>query len=226
MNEFGEEMGTTGSSTFFIFGEGFYAENLSFENSSGSVGQAVAVRVSGDKAVFYKCNFLSDQDTLYLQGSDSRQYYKDCYIEGTVDFIFGASTAFFDHCIINAKSKGYITAASTTEQTEYGMVFENCKLKGDAGKQSVYLGRPWRNHAQTVWINCSMGEHIKQQGWHNWNKPDAENTVFYAEYNSSGPGGDGKRVAWSKNLTHTEALKYTKEKVLKGNDNWNPTINN
>src|SRR5690606_34125263 len=226
LNEFGEEMGTTGSSTFFIFGNGFYAENVSFENSSGSVGQAVAVRVSADKVVFNNCNFISDQDTLYLHGSTSRQYYKDCYIEGTVDFIFGASTAFFDRCIIKSKSKGYITAASTSEDASYGMVFENCKLIGDVQMQSVYLGRPWRNHAQTVWINCYMGEHIKLQGWHNWNKPDAEHTVFYAEYNSIGPGAQGDRVVWAKQLSQTQALEYTKERVLKGNDNWNPTINN
>lgn len=225
-NEFGEDMGTTGSSTFFIFGDGFNAENLSFQNSAGKVGQAVAVRISADKVVFDNCKFLGNQDTLYLQGADSRQYYKDCYIEGTVDFIFGASTAFFDHCTINAKSKGYITAASTKEHVDYGMVFENCKLISNAEKQSVYLGRPWRNHAKTIWINCYMGDHIKQQGWHNWNKPEAERTTFYAEYNSSGPGADGNRVAWSKKLTKTQAMKFTKEEVLKGNDNWNPTINN
>lgn len=225
-NDFGEQMGTTGSSTFFVFGDGFYAENLSFENSAGEVGQAVAVRVSADKVVFNNCNFLANQDTLYLQGSNSRQYYKDCYIEGTVDFIFGASTAFFDHCIIKSKSKGYITAASTKENVDFGMVFKNCRLINGTQKQSVYLGRPWRNHAKTVWINCYMEDHIKQKGWHNWNKPEAQQTVFYAEYNSSGPGADENRVVWSKQLSDAQAKAYTIEEVLKGNDNWNPTINN
>lgn len=226
VNEFGEEMGTTGSSTFFVFGDGFQSENLSFENSAGNVGQAVAVRVSGDRVVFYNCRFLGNQDTLYLQGTHSRQYYKECYIEGTVDFIFGASTAFFENCTINAKSKGYITAASTTKDTPYGMVFKNCKLISSSQKHSVYLGRPWRNYAQTVWIDCYMEDHIIPQGWHNWNKPEAERTVVYAEFNSSGPGAATNRVAWSKKLTKSKALEYTKEKILKGNDNWNPTINN
>lgn len=225
-NAFGEEMGTTGSTSFYVFGDGFYAENISFENSAGNVGQAVAVRVNGDKVVFNNCKFLGNQDTLYLHGKESRQYYKDCYIEGTVDFIFGSSTAFFEDCTINAKSKGYITAASTIESTTYGMVFKNCKLISEAEPESVYLGRPWRNYAQTVWLDCQMGNHIKQQGWHNWNKPEAEKLVYYAEYNSSGPGANQNRVPWAKKLSRTEALKFTKENVLKGNDNWNPTINN
>lgn len=225
-NEFGEEMGTTGSSSFFIFGDGFYAENISFENSAGTVGQAVAVRVNGDKVVFNNCKFLGNQDTLYLHAKESRQYYKDCYIEGTVDFIFGSSTAFFEDCTINSKSKGYITAASTKEDTDFGMVFKNCKLVSEVQAQTVYLGRPWRNYAQTIWIDCHMGNHIKPEGWHNWHKPDAEQTAYYAEYNSSGPGAHSKRVSWAKELSRAEAMKFTKEKVLKGNDNWNPTINN
>ncbi|HLV63803.1 pectinesterase family protein [Galbibacter sp.] len=226
VNDFGEEMGTTGSSTFFVFGDGFKAENLSFENSAGNVGQAVAVRVSADRVVFYKCKFIGNQDTLYLQGANSRQYYKECYIEGTVDFIFGASTALFENCTIKSKSKGYITAASTPKVASYGMVFKNCKLISEAQKNSVYLGRPWRNYAQTVWIDCYMGDHIKPLGWHNWNKPEAERTVFYAEYNSSGPGATSNRVAWAKKLTKNKMLEYRKENIFKGNDNWNPTINN
>lgn len=220
-NRFGEEIGTSGSSGFFVFGDGFTARNITFENSSGPVGQAVAVRIDGDKAIFENCRFLGYQDTLYPHGSNSRQYYKNCYIEGTTDFIFGWSTAVFENCEIFSKKGGsYITAASTNEDADYGFVFINCRLTGDTPAQSVYLGRPWRPYAQTVFINCEMGSHIKPEGWHNWNKPDAENTAFYAEYNSSGPGAaKDSRVKWSHQLTAGESEKFTLEKIFK---DWNP----
>lgn len=223
LNRFGEEMGTTGSSGFFIFGDDFTARNITFENSSGAVGQAVAVRVDGDRVVFERCRFLGFQDTLYPHGAGSRQFYKDCYIEGTVDFIFGWSTAWFEGCVIAPKSSGYITAASTEALTSHGFVFSNCRIEGDAPRHSVYLGRPWRDHAQTVFLHCFMDESVKPAGWHNWNKPDAEKTTFYAEYGSYGPGAsDEKRVAWSHLLTDEAAADYTLEKVLGGTDDWNP----
>ena len=223
-NTFGEEMGTTGSTSFYVFGDNFKAKNITFENSAGHVGQAVAVRVDGDKVIFENCKFLGNQDTLYLHGENSRQYYKDCYIEGTVDFIFGWSTAFFENCEIYCKNTGYITAASTNENTAYGMVFKNCKLIGSASENTFYLGRPWRDYAQTIWIDCYMDKHIKPEGWHNWNKPNAEITTFYAEYNSSGPGASEKRVEWEKKLNKESVKKYTKKKVLKGLDDWNPEL--
>jgi len=213
-NEFGEEIGTTGSSSFFIFGNGFKAENITFENSAGSIGQAVAVRVDGDEVVFINCNFLGNQDTLYLHGKDSRQYYKDCYIEGTVDFIFGWSTAVFENCEIFSKSDGYVTAASTEKGATYGMTFIDCDFTGKAEKNSVYLGRPWRDYAQTVLINCKLGNHIKPEGWHNWDKPNAEQTTFYAEYGSTGPGASTSRVGWAKILTAQQASKFTVDKIL------------
>ncbi|MBN3582691.1 pectin esterase [Algoriphagus aestuarii] len=223
-NKFGEEMGTTGSTSFYVFGDGFYAKNITFENSSGPVGQAVAVRVDGDKVVFEKCRFLGFQDTLYPHGDRSRQYYKDCYIEGTVDFIFGWSTAVFENCEIFSKApSGYVTAASTEKETEFGFVFINCKLTGDAPENSVYLGRPWRDYAQTVFINTEMGTHIKPEGWHNWGKPNAERTSFYAEFGSTGLGANSsQRVPWSNQLTVEEAAKFTAELVLAGEDGWSP----
>ncbi|MFV0539853.1 MAG: pectinesterase family protein, partial [Aestuariibaculum sp.] len=177
-NTFGEEMGTTGSTSFFVFGDNFKAKNITFENSAGPVGQAVAVRVDGDKVIFENCRFLGNQDTLYLHGNNSRQYYKDCYIEGTVDFIFGWSTGYFENCEIYCKNNGYVTAASTNKDTKYGFVFKNCKITGSAEKATFYLGRPWRDYAQTVWIDCYMDKLIKPEGWHNWNKPQAEETTF------------------------------------------------
>ncbi|MEB2781069.1 pectinesterase family protein [Algoriphagus sp. C2-6-M1] len=221
-NKFGEEMGTTGSTSFFVFGDGFYAKNITFENSAGPVGQAVAVRVDGDKVIFEKCRFLGFQDTLYPHGATSRQYYKDCYIEGTVDFIFGWSTAVFENCeIFSKKGGGYVTAASTEEGTKYGFVFIDCKLTSDGEMASVYLGRPWRDFAQTVFINTEMGAHIKPEGWHNWNKPNAEETSFYAEYGSVGPGAhSSRRVGWSHQLSKEEAANFIAKAVLAGDDGW------
>ncbi|MDX5417817.1 MAG: pectinesterase family protein [Hymenobacteraceae bacterium] len=220
-NRFGEEMGTTGSTSFFIFGDDFSADNITFENSAGPVGQAVAVRIDGDRVMFTNCRFLGNQDTLYPHGEKSRQYYKNCYIEGTTDFIFGWSTAVFDNCEIYSKKGGsYVTAASTVEGTPYGFVFLNCRLTGDAPKGSYYLGRPWRPHAKTVFINSYLGPHIKPEGWHNWNKPEAEQTTFYAEYKSKGPGARaGKRVDWSHQLSKKQLNDYTLEKIF---DGWIP----
>ena len=214
-NRFGEEIGTTGSSSFYVFADDFSAANITFENSSGPVGQAVAVRISGDRVKFNNCRFLGFQDTLYPQGEKSRQYYKDCYIEGTVDFIFGWSTAVFDNCSIFCKKAGYVTAASTLETTPYGFVFMNCKITGDAPINSFHLGRPWRPHAKTVFINCFLDKHIKPEGWHNWSKPDAEKTAYYAEYKSTGPGANNSaRVGWSHQLTDEEVKNFTIEKIF------------
>jgi pectinesterase len=222
-NRFGEEMGTTGSTSFYIFAEGFTAENITFENSSGPVGQAVAVRIDGDMAAFQNCRFLGFQDTLYPHGENSRQYYKNCYFEGTVDFIFGWSTAVFDECTIFCKDHGYITAPSTNENSEFGFVFLNCKITGDAPESSFYLGRPWRPFGKAVFIGCELGKHIKPEGWHNWGKTENEKTAFFAEYQNSGPGAKENRVTWSHELTGDEAAKYTVANIL---DDWaiNPKL--
>ncbi len=221
-NAEGTNIGTSGSYSFAIDGDYFKAENITFENSSGPVGQAVAVRIDGDKVAFTNCRFLGFQDTLYTRGDKSRQYYKNCYIEGTTDFIFGASTAVFDSCELFSKlGSSYVTAASTPVNIAYGYVFLNCKLTSDAPKESVYLGRPWRNYAKTVFINCEIGEHINPQGWSNWGKKDAESTTFYAEYESTGKGGDlSNRVTWSHSLTAQQVKSdYTISKILSG---WQP----
>lgn len=219
-NSFGEEIGTGSTASFLIYGDDFTAENITFENSAGAVGQAVAVRVDGDRIQFVNCRFLGFQDTLYVHGDRSRQYYKDCYVEGAVDFIFGWSTAVFENCTIFCKRSGYVTAASTLEGQPHGLVFLNCKITGDAPESTFYLGRPWRPFAKTVFINCYLDKQIKSEGWHNWNKPDAEKTSFYAEYKSHGPGASGGRAPWTKQLTDEEAAKYTVSNILNGNDGW------
>lgn len=230
-NAEGKEIGTTGSSTVFIYSNDFTARNISFENSAGKVGQAVAVLISGDRIVFENCRFLGNQDTLYLKGvqdmqdktKPSRNYFKNCYIEGTTDYIFGAGTAVFENCIIYSKeTASYVTAASTPQDNEFGFVFINSKITGNAKEQSVYLGRPWRPFAKTVYIDCEINSTIKPEGWHNWNKPDAEKTTFYAESNSKGAGADNsQRVPWSHQLSKDERKKYTTANILKGKDNWN-----
>ncbi|WPO89393.1 pectinesterase family protein [Chryseobacterium indologenes] len=230
-NAEGKDIGTTGSSTIFIYSNDFTAKNISFENSSGKVGQAVAVLTSGDRIAFENCRFLGNQDTLYLKGAQdstdktkpSRNYFKNCYIEGTIDYIFGAGTAVFENCTIYSKeTASYVTAASTPQENEFGFVFINSKIIGNAKENSVYLGRPWRPFAKTVYIDCEINSTIKPEGWHNWSKPDAEKTTFYAEFNSKGSGAHiSKRVPWSHQLTKGERKKYTTEIILKGNDRWN-----
>ncbi len=244
----GEEMGTFHSYSILVAGEGFKAENITFENTAGSgkiKGQAIAAYVDADRVHFRNCRFLGHQDTLYtgplppkpmlkngFKGPSinperlvGRQFYEHCYIEGDIDFIFGSAMAVFKDCTIKSLDmgaekeglNGYITAASTPSGSEFGYVFIHCSLESECAPKTVYLGRPWRNYAQTVFINCSMGEHIKEEGWHNWNKADSEKTVFYAEYQSRGPGGNiNRRVPWAKILTEEEAKKYQIEQLF----NW------
>ncbi|HEY8938348.1 MAG TPA: pectinesterase family protein [Cyclobacteriaceae bacterium] len=211
------------SYTVKVAGDDFYAENITFENTAGPVGQAVALHVEADRCVFRHCRFIGNQDTIYAARENSRQYFLNCYIEGTTDFIFGAATSVFENCSILSKKDSYITAASTTQHTIYGYVFINCRLEALAGVTKVYLGRPWRIYAKTVFVNCELGSHILSEGWHNWNKTEAEKTTFYAEYNSKGEGAKtAKRVAWSHQLTQKEAKHYSANEILKGNDKWNP----
>lgn len=201
--------------TFLVEADDFYAENLTIENSAGKVGQAVALHVEGNRCVFKNCRILGNQDTVYLNGENSNHYFNTCTIEGTTDFIFGSATAVFNNCDIISKSDSYITAASTTNGKPFGFVFLECNLLSKEHVKKVYLGRPWRNYAKTVFINCSMGEHILPEGWHNWNKTEAESTSFYAEYKSSGKGANPqRRVAWSHQLTEDEVKNYSLEIIL------------
>lgn len=221
-NAFGENKGTSGSASIYIYASDFYAENITFANSAGPVGQAVACFVAGDRVHFKKCRFLGFQDTLYTWGRNSRQYYEECYVEGSVDFIFGASTAVFDRCHIHSKTKGYVTAPSTPQEAKYGYVFYDCRLTAEAGLEgNVYLSRPWRPYGQAVYVRCELGSHIRPEGWHNWGKETNERTAFYAEYQCYGPGADiEKRVSWSHQLPNLRG--YTMHEVLAGSDGWNP----
>ena len=214
-------MSTSGSSSCYIYAPDFYAENITFENTAGRVGQAVACFVSADRAVFRHCRFLGNQDTLYTYGRHCRQYYDECYIEGTVDFIFGWSTAVFNRCTIRSVGNGYVTAPSTDEGEAYGYVFFDCNLTASEEVDKVYLSRPWRPYGQAVFIRCRLGKHIVPEGWHNWGKKEAEKTVYYAEYESTGEGAcPEQRASFSRQLENTDD--FTLEKILGGDDGWNP----
>lgn len=191
------------------------AQNISFVNSAGPVGQALALYVDADKAVFKNCRFIGNQDTIFAAGENARQLFVDCYIEGTTDFIFGPSTAVFQNCTIKGKSDSYITAANTTEGKRFGFVFLDCNIIADTAVRKLYLGRPWRAYSKTVFIRCSMPKQIAAEGWNNWNNPENEKTVYYAEYKSRGEGANTKgRVAWSKQLTDKEEKEYSLETIF------------
>ncbi|WP_331059026.1 pectinesterase family protein [Hymenobacter sp.] len=213
------------SHTVLVQAPDFEAENLTFENAAGyTAGQAVALHVEGDRATFRHCRLLGNQDVLLVATAGNRQYFQDCYIEGTTDFIFGASTAVFNRCTINSKKNSYITAASTPAEQRYGFVFLNCKLTADTAlAKKVYLGRPWRPYAKVVYLNTDMGVHIEPQGWDNWKKPENEKTAFFAEYKSTGPGANAQeRAAWSRQLTAKEAKQYTLKIIFAGKETWLP----
>jgi len=216
-------MGTFRTYTIWVQGVGFTAENITFENNAEQLGQAVAVHVDGDRAIFRNCRLLGNQDTLLTANQESRQYYEDCYIEGTTDFIFGPATAWFERCHIHSKKNSYITAASTVEGHEYGYVFNRCRLTAADTITKVYLGRPWRPFAATLFMRCELGSHILPAGWHNWDNPQNEQTARYAEYRNTGPGASPvTRVAWSHQLSRKEAGVYTIEKVFARLDGWSP----
>ncbi|MGN0309006.1 MAG: pectinesterase family protein [Bacteroides sp.] len=221
-NRFGEEMGTSGSATCYVYAPDFYAEGITFRNSAGAVGQAVACFIEADRAFFRRCRFLGFQDTLYTYGKGVRNYFEECYIEGTVDFIFGWSTAVFNRCRIHSIGKGYVTAPSTDQGQPYGYLFYDCQLTAAEGLDGqVYLSRPWRPYAKALFARCELGSHIHPAGWHNWSKPEAEKTVFYAEYQSTGEGADTKqRAAFGRQLKSLKGMEM--EQALAGSDGWNP----
>lgn len=216
--------GTFFSSVVEVNGAEFRAKNITFENSYGVGTQAVAISIHSDRVIFEKCRFLGWQDTLYA--AMGRQYYRDCYIEGHVDFIFGNATAVFDHCEIHSKGAGFITAQSrTSPQQTTGFVFLDCKLTGENTGKGVFLGRPWRPYSRVVYINCQMGGHILPEGWDNWNNNAAnEKTAWYGEIGSTGKGaGNRSRVSWAYPITPAQAAAFHPSVFLRGNDNWDPT---
>jgi pectinesterase len=219
----GKPIGTFRTPSTVIDADDFVVENLTFENSAGPVGQALAIRIDGDRVMFRNCRFLGWQDTILL--NRGRQYFENCYVAGHVDFIFGGATAWFEACHIHCLSNGYITAASTPLQQPFGFVFSRCKITGESPGIRTYLGRPWRPFASVIWLNTEMSDVVRGEGWNNWRDPAREKTARYAEFNSTGPGANlQQRVPWARHLTESEANAITPGRVLGGADGWNPSF--
>lgn len=217
------KMGTFRTYTVKVEGSDITFKNLTIENNAAQLGQAVALHTEGDRLKFINCRILGNQDTIYTGAKFTRLYFKDCYIDGTTDFIFGPSTALFEDCIIHSKRNSYVTAASTPKEAKYGYVFKHCKLTAEPGVDKVYLGRPWRPYAYTLFIECELGKHIVSAGWHNWGKQSNEETARYMEYKNTGEGANvSERVAWSKQLTKKEAEAVTVDAIFSTQSNWNP----
>jgi pectinesterase len=217
------KMGTFKTYTFLLSGNDITLENLTIENSSEPLGQAVALHIEGDRVILRNCRLLGHQDTLYAGRDGARQYFENCYIEGTTDFIFGPATTWFEGCTIHCKKNSYITAANTPQNIKYGYIFNNCNIILAEGVDAMYLGRPWRAYAMTLFMNCTLPKGIKPEGWDNWSSEENEKTTRYMEYNNSGEGAaTNLRVKWAKILTAEDVKEYTITNVLSGCDNWNP----
>lgn len=215
-------MGTFRTYTMKVDGNMITFKNITIENNAAKLGQAVALHTEGDRLVFINCRILGNQDTIYTGKPGTRLYFKDCLIEGTTDFIFGPSTAWFENCEIFSRSNSYITAASTPQDRPYGYVFNNCHITAAEGVDKVFLGRPWRDYGYTLFMNCNLGKHIRPEGWHHWEK-QRMNTARYLEYNNTGEGAaTSQRAAWTKQLTKKEAAKITLENVFGIDDKWIP----
>lgn len=217
------KMGTFRTYTVKVEGSDITFKNLTIENNAAQLGQAVALHTEGDRLKFINCRILGNQDTIYTGAKFTRLYFKDCYIDGTTDFIFGPSTALFENCMIHSKRNSYVTAASTPKEAKYGYIFKHCKLTAEPGVDKVYLGRPWRPYAYTLFIECELGKHIVPAGWHNWGKQSNEETARYMEYKNTGEGANvSERVAWSKQLTKKEAEAVTVDAIFRTQSDWNP----
>jgi pectinesterase len=217
----GDTINTYTSASFFMRADHFTARNITFQNDAGfTAGQAVAIQITGDDAAFFNCRFVGNQDVLFPSKAATRQYFEHCYIEGTTDFIFGPSVAWFEQCHIHSKKNSHVTAASTPKDQEFGYVLNDCVLTGDTTLHGVSLGRPWRPFANVVYIHCYLDRHIIPQGWSNWNNTENYKTTRYAEYQDYGPGAQpASRVSWSHQLSDEEVKKYNLKNVMNG---WQP----
>jgi polygalacturonase len=235
---------TLRSATVSVKADDFRAENLTFANDysvtrvqEAEGSQAVALAVTGDRAVFRNVRLLGNQDTLYLGTRDcdgpnrdsctpARQYFKDCYVEGNVDFIFGDGKAVFEDCQIRSKPHevGFVTAQGKHDAAQdSGFVFNRCRLTADPGVSAVWLGRPWRRCARVVFLNSELGGHIEARGWREWHPGETDylTSVFFAEHNSTGPGARAdERDPHGKRLSATEAAPFESRSFLAGSDGW------
>lgn len=239
----GGTFGTSNSASFTVTAADFTAINITFENTTGESPQALAIYVTGDRSAFKNCRFLGGQDTVFSgqpnSATTSRQYFRNCYIDGTVDFIFGDARAVFDSCIIYAKTRSnagssYITAANTKAIEPYGYVFRDIRIPANRGGTQYFYGRPWQNdvgsteanrsHNKTVFLNATISSVILPAGWSTWNTGTNVSTITYAEYKTKNfdgtPANISQRVSWSKQLTDEQAAVYYNNDSLFGT--WNP----
>ena len=219
----GDSVNTRNSHSFLVQAADFSARRLTFRNDAGfAAGQAVALEVQGDRASFFDCRIVGNQDILFLNSAGRRQYFRDCYIEGTTDFIFGAGTAWFEHCHLHSKKNSHVTAASTARDKPYGFIFYHCVLTGDSVVTNASLGRPWQPYASVAYIHCFIGGHIRGEGWSAWNKLDTYGLSRYGEFENYGPGAAvSSRVSWSHQMTADEVEHITLKNIF---NDWYPEI--
>ena len=247
--EDGIKRGTFRTQTVFVHGKDIEIRDLTIENRAGQgylAGQALALYADGDELLIKNVDLLGHQDTLFVgplpekeiepggfRGPlehapriNGRQCYQGCRIAGTVDFIFGSGTAWFEDCEILALDqeregqRGFVTAPSTPRGQDYGFVFSRCRFGGTAPEGTVFLGRPWRDYGQTVLVDCELGPQICPEGWDDWGKELARRECLFAEYGSRGEGSNaGRRASFARILDREEAARFVREKVLEG---WNP----
>ncbi|CAM0882757.1 unnamed protein product [Alopecurus aequalis] len=219
----GLPLGTYGSATFAVNAQYFLARNITFKNTSpvpkaGATGkQAVALRVSADNAAFVGCKILGAQDTLY--DHSGRHYYKDCYIEGSIDFIFGNALSLYEDCHVHAIARDYGALTAQNRQSmleDTGFSFLNCRVTGSG---ALYLGRAWGTFSRVVFAYTYMDDIIVPRGWYNWGDPNRELTVFYGQYKCTGPGASySGRVSWSRELTDEEAKPFISLSFIDGTE--------
>ena len=217
-----QPMGTFRTYTLKVEGNNITLKNLTIENNSARLGQAVSLHTEGDRIKVINCRIIGHQDTIYTGVAGTRLWFQGCYICGTTDFIFGPSTAWFEDCTIESLVNSYVTAASTPKDQPYGYIFNRCRLIAAEGVDKVYLGRPWRDYGYTLFMNCELGRHIRPEGWHHWEK-QREQTARYLEFNNYGEGASpATRVTWSRQLTKKEAQQITPAAVFHQSTGWLP----
>jgi pectinesterase len=217
----GLPIGTFRTPTVTIDADDFAIENLTIENGAGAVGQALALRVDGDRLVVRNARLMGWQDTLFVDRG--RQYIEDSLITGHVDFIFGGATMYCERCRLHAWANGYLTAASTPREADAGFVFADGRITGETPDVQTYLGRPWRGDARVTFLNMEMDAVVRPVGWHNWGHPEREATSRFEEYGSRGPGAaPASRVPWAHTEMALPASEYAVARVLGGADRWDP----
>lgn len=221
----GQPIGTFRTPTVWIDADDFSVEHITIENDAGAVGQALALRLDGDRVALRDCRFVGWQDTIL--SNRGRHYFEHCTITGAVDFIFGGGTAYFKSCDIICEGDGFITAASTLPYDDYGFVFVDCRIRGAKPGVHTYLGRPWRSFASVAFLRTDMTEVVQPEGWHNWDRPDREKTARFVEMGSTGVGAKiARRVSWARvSKTSERSRGLTVEAVLGGRDQWRPFRN-